>query len=206
MTGFLRFIVFLVTALLVFFAFHRGVEGWLLIVIFLGVGGGGNYMVSVMTRAPDPTKDWRRLPDLDLTFDLDRAELNGVRLGERLDRLSFLGPAEDRALAREGELCYHSLGLCVELEDDMITNYRIIWRDPYEEKYEPFPGSVEYHSNRIALEDLTEATAIGEFGEPSSRDDEDEEEVVLFYEFSELKWDIEFDTESRFNCLMVMDE
>jgi len=43
----------------------------------------------------NPTKDWRRASGLRLVFDLEWGRLNGVALGDLLDRLSFLGPIEN---------------------------------------------------------------------------------------------------------------
>lgn len=44
----------------------------------------------------NPTKTWQRATGLRLDFDLEQGSLNGVRLGDPLEGVSFLGPVEDR--------------------------------------------------------------------------------------------------------------
>jgi len=70
-------------------------------------------MFEILFGPKNPTKDWQRALDSRLTFDLDCAKLNGVGFGDRLDRLAFLGPVEDRDGLRAGEYRYFSLGLSV---------------------------------------------------------------------------------------------
>jgi len=173
------------------------------IVIAVGVFCAGQILVWLITRPPDKTKDWRRETDLELTVDFKRGSLNGVSLGSRAERLSFLGPAEDRSAARDGCLQYFSLGLCVELErDGTIMSYMIVHRDPYEERYSPFPGSALHGEQTLDVSELTEDLAVGQLGEPASRE-EDDEEIILYYKKGDFQCEFEFDTESRFKCVVL---
>ena len=44
---------------------------------------------------PDVAKAWRGRANLDLVLDLDRHTFCGIELGDRVDRISMLGPPEN---------------------------------------------------------------------------------------------------------------
>ena len=60
-------------------------------------------MLEFLLGPTNPTTDWQRASDLRLTFDLKGGKLNDVGIGEPLNRLSFLGPVEDRSGLKTGE-------------------------------------------------------------------------------------------------------
>jgi hypothetical protein len=152
----------------------------------------------------NPTKEWQRAKDLRLDFDLEQKSLNGVRLGGPLERLSFLGSIEDRTGLRSQELRYPSLGLRVYCYNDenVIDCFEIVQRDPWSPQVRPFPGLFHYRGRQLSLSQLTERDFVTLFGFPYWRD-EDEDEVILFYEFSELEWQVEFSLDGSFNCICV---
>ncbi len=141
---------------------------------------------------PDPSANWVLQPDLPLHFDLETFSLCGVRLGDPADSLSFLGPAEDRALAREGRLFYYSIGLEVLVEEGKVALYRIIWRDEAAEGFNPYPGRCVKHEPPVEVEtDTSELGIRRAFGGPFFKET-DNQGVVVFYEAGEYGWDVEF--------------
>ena len=96
----------------------------------------------IFSRAEDPTMVWQRAADLRLTFDLEGSKLNGVGFGEPLNRLSFLGPLEDRSGLTLGEYRFFSLGLSVDCynEQDTIDCFEIVQKDQDMPEFQPFAG------------------------------------------------------------------
>ncbi len=137
----------------------------------------------------NPTKNWQRIPELRLTFDLECGELNGIGVGERLERLAFLGPCEGRHAVGDGDYQYFSLGLSVGCynEEQTIDCFEVIQYDPCEPKYQPYAGACRFQGECFNLGRLTEEQLLRKVGPPFWRD-KDEDEVILFYEFPHLEW------------------
>ena len=154
-------------------------------------------MLEFIFGPKNPTLAWQRLAGLALTFDLSKPALNGVELGRAAENLSWLGRDEDRTAFRAGELCYYSLGLCVECYEDVytVTGFEIVFRDPEEQKYQSFAGTVLFHGRPVNLSALTEDKFVALFGQYFWRD-VDEQESILFFEFADVEWQVEFDRAS----------
>lgn len=153
----------------------------------------------------NPTKGWRRTEDLQLDFDLEHATLNGVRLRDNRDGLSFLGPVEDRAALACRDLGYSSLGLLIGCsdKDNTVDCFLLVQRDPCCPEYQPFPGRCHYRGKSVSLEQFSEQVFLRDFGEPYWRD-EDDEEIILFYEFPEFEWQVELTLDGRFKVLLIV--
>lgn len=152
----------------------------------------------------NPTKDWQRANILRLTFDLEFGTLNNVGFGERLDRLSFLGPVEDREGLKSGEYRYPSLGLSVDCNNtnNIIDHFEIIHKDQDNPLYQPFTGTVHYQGENLALGQLTKKFFIEKFGPPFWKD-EDDKEILLFYEYPNQEWQVEFALDGTLNRIIV---
>jgi hypothetical protein len=106
-----------------------------------------------------------------------------------------LGPAEDPELAEDEVYCYYSRGLEVSAEDGFISGYRFVWRA--EEGFRPFPGRCFHRGAPITLSPaISEAEIAALAGSPYWRD-EDEEEILLFYEFDRVEWQVELTRDGR---------
>lgn len=149
----------------------------------------------------DPTGQWQRTPDLGLQIDLQQPTLNGVELRRRLDILSFLGPAEERD---EGEFGYPSLGLSLDSIDfETFTGFQVVHSDPdYRPNYAPYPGECRFGNQPLVLADVTEPLLRDAMGEPYWRD-EDDAEVILFYEYPYHELQIELTREGRLQCIGI---
>ena len=153
-------------------------------------------MFGFLFSPQNPTKDWCPSAALQLAFDMSDARLNDVSLGESVDRLSFLGPVEGSG-GLPSELCYFTLGLCGDYDpaDRTITACRLVHQDARDDRFRPFSGDIQWNSTRIDLEELTEAQVFDRFGQPYWKD-QDDKESILFYEFTGLEWQFEFDPQS----------
>ena len=152
----------------------------------------------------NPTKDWQQASDLRLTFDLECGKLNSIGLGERLDRISLLGPVEDQDGLKSSEYRYLSLGLSVDCDnkENTIEGFSIIQKDRCLPQYRPFPGSVYYQGENLDLRQLTEELFLRKFGPPFWKD-ADDEETILFYEFPNREWQVEFALDGTLNRIVV---
>ena len=152
----------------------------------------------------NPTANWQRPSGLQLSFDLQDGSLNGDRLGEPLEKMSFLGPVEDRQGLRTGEYKYYSLGLCVDCcnDENTIDSFEIVRKDPWEPKYEPFPGRFLCQRDVLNLGTLTKTSFTGHF-DPPYWEDKDDDEIILFYEFPNREWQVEFALDGTFNRILV---
>jgi len=152
----------------------------------------------------NPTKSWRRAADLRLEFDLELGILNGVKLGEPLNKLFDLGPIDDLSWLQNQDFGWFALGLRVScwFDDNLIEGFEIVLNDPLMPQFRPFPGPVYYQGRCLDLAKQSESDFVNRFGTPYWRD-EAEIEILLFYEFPGREWQVELNKTSAFNSLAV---
>jgi hypothetical protein len=155
----------------------------------------------------NPTRCWSVGFEGEIVFDLDQASLNGVRIDDPLDRLSFLGPDEDRKAYKDGELLYPSKGLDISFSDESqkIVSYRIVGNDPLKQHYLSFRGRFLFDGRHVELAKINVHEFKRMFGE-CYWEDNDEGETILFYEFLGLEWQVEFEPHSYFRCITVTND
>ncbi len=155
---------------------------------------------------PDPSSNWQAIPDWPIVLDMTRHALCDVRLGDPVEWLSKLGPPEDQKAVRDGCYRYVSKGIEIGAEAGFVTDFTIICGpDPCRPGFEPFKGSVVYGGRTLALgADADEANFTQTFGDPYWRD-EDEAEIILFYEFrNDTEWQVEFTIQRSLKTLMIV--
>lgn len=150
----------------------------------------------------NPTSKWQRVTDLQLDFDLEQGSLNGVRLGDPLEAVSFLGPIEDKRGLTLEEYGYCSLGLRVCCHENAIEAFEIVQDDDFLSEYLSFTGRFHYQGANLSLSQLNEQEFVRNFGLPFWRD-EDKSEIILFYEFPWLEWQVELRLDGSFKCITV---
>jgi hypothetical protein len=116
--------------------------------------------------------------------DLDRFELCGVGFRDEIARLSFLGPSSDEAF------CYPAKGLSLDSEDGLFEGFVLALRrgvhlcSDTPERVHPFAGRVRIAGRDWAPQELTGSSDFLEaWGDPYWRD-EDDNEILLFFEFA----------------------
>jgi hypothetical protein len=152
------------------------------------------------------TRDWPPYRGRSLTFDLTTGQLGEAHIGQGLEAASFLGPDEDAKAARNGELCYYSLGLCVGFSgpNPVIHDVSLVFRDPQDKRFRPFTGQIVYSGQKVGLRTFTPDQCTDLFGE-CFWVDEDGVEIIMFYEFDGREWQFEFDLNRSLNRLLVTD-
>jgi len=152
----------------------------------------------------DPSRDWVAGPAVEFVLDLDESSLNGARLGDDIERLSALGPAEDHRAARFGALRYYSKGLSIELQGRQIASFLLVWQDPLGEGYLPYSGVCRARGAIVRLApEVTEGELILALG-PAYWRDSDEDELLLFYEHGDVEWQFELTADGRLKALLIV--
>lgn len=157
-----------------------------------------------MFGAPDPSRHWQGTPGLVPDIDLGRNALCGVRPGDPIVWLEKLGRCEDQAAAKEGEFRWYTKGVAVDEDGGIINAFIIHFADDRNEHYVPFAGPCAHRGRTVAL---TPATTVNDFvrtfGEPYWRDT-DTDETILFYEFNEIEWQVEFTADRNLRLILVL--
>jgi hypothetical protein len=157
------------------------------------------FLWSLLGRS-NPTRRWKEDRSVPLVVDLDRHRLADVGIGERFERLAFLGPADC-----DGDLLsFRSRGVEVVTEGGVVVEFTVFLRPPSEdEQMGRFAGSFRYRGAPLALSQGTrEREVVAVFGAPYWRD-QDEDEVLLFYEFGEWEWGIELSLAGWLKAVVV---
>lgn len=150
----------------------------------------------------DPDSDWARDVDLDLVVDLDNHTFCGIRLGDQPEAVAKLG-SPDAFNEQTGAYQYPSDGFDVEITNGVIDCFFLTWGAPDRGAYKPFEGGFIHKGEPVELGAATrEADFTARFGDPYWRD-EDDDEILLFYEFGNVEWQVEFDKEGALKTLLI---
>lgn len=152
----------------------------------------------------NPTKRWQQASNLQLDFNIESGAINGVKLSEPLERLSFLGPVEDQRGLSGAEYRYFSLGLSVSCcsRAGAISAFELVEKDPFEPRYLSYSGRCHWRGRSLTFANTSEQSILDDLGSPYWRD-QDDDEIILFYEFPTMEWQIEFDLDHTFNRIIV---
>jgi len=173
-----------------------------------------------MFGAPDPTRHWKETPGLVPDFDFSAHALCGAKLGDPARFLEKVGRCEDQAAAKEGEFRWYTKGFAVDVDAFVVTAYIIHFNDDRGESYHPFTGTCLFEGRTVALSTATtENDFVRIFGAPYWRDlgevtpprqstassvGGDREEVILFYEFGAIEWQVEFTSDRTLRLVLVL--
>jgi hypothetical protein len=153
---------------------------------------------------PDPARKWPPVSSLPLRFDLGQNALNGVGLHSPWTKLSVFGPPEMKRRREGDSLVYLSGGFSVDLQDGKVASFSFVWVDYLRHGFQPFQGDFIFAGQPIALDEKTEEAALPSiFGEPFWRDENDDE-IVVFYEKNGVEWQFEADPKGRLKTLLVL--
>ena len=146
----------------------------------------------------NPTRAWCEDPAKSLVLDLDTHRFCGVGIGETTQSLSFLGPATGWF----GGLEYPERRLLI-MDEVSLDEIMLYFGHPAEPDGGIYRGEIRYRGEPLALSSATsEEAVLALFGQPYWRD-ADESETILFYEFPEREWQVEFGTDGRLKCFSM---
>lgn len=150
----------------------------------------------------NPTRGWVRDPARALVLDLDSNSLSGVPLGATFGSLEFLGPAR-RSKSHFESWEFSRLGVVVEVEAERIVGVLAVPIPDELFAVDPYAGSVRLEGRAVSFAWISrEQDVVRAFGEPSRRD-EDDEETVLFYEGDRVERQIELTPEGRIKTIAI---
>lgn len=137
----------------------------------------------------NPTRHWVGDTRFVLEFDCATHSLSGVRPGGFIDPLAPLGPAETPTEGRGDALTWYRQGIEVQFDDGgTVAAIRMVWRG--DDGFAPFRGTFRRGDERLAIgPETTEGDLETLLGPPYWRD-QDEDEVLLFYELGPVEWQI----------------
>ncbi len=153
----------------------------------------------------DPTRQWVADPRVRAELDLDRHSLYGIRLNDPVEFISRLGPPDNPRPTHHEMYRYHRLGFFFDVDRRAITTFTVVFRpNKTTDEMSAFRGTVLRAGREIDLgAGSSEAEFISEFGPPYWQDREDDDDVVLFYEFGGIEWQVEFSPGGTLDVLIV---
>jgi len=148
---------------------------------------------------------WQSEPGFKIQLELDRHALCRCRIGDPIEWLSGLGPPEDSRALREKSYCYYSRGVEIGEEDGKVADFSVFWVDYLEQGFQPFEGLVTFRGRTVELDFRTQEKEFRSlFGDPYWRD-QDQEEIILFYEFQgDIEWQVEFTLQTSLTAIIVV--
>jgi hypothetical protein len=163
-------------------------------------------LLDRLRRRRSPTAEWREDRGVRLIADLDRFELGGVKFGDPYTRLSFLGPSESPFMD------YHRKGLRIDVADDRLDGFTLALEAgaflgaSSKRPVRPFVGRLKIRGRELRVEELrTEEDLTALWGTPFWRD-EDDDEILLFFEFSHGEIQVELSRDGRPRVLVATPE
>ncbi|MFZ7128683.1 MAG: hypothetical protein ACOWWM_21220 [Desulfobacterales bacterium] len=132
-------------------------------------------------------------------IDLDRHGFNDITIGSPSARVRADGVYEhfeEASLA-----CRRSVE--IGTENDTVDYILVNWADPEAPELPAFEGKVRFRGRDHAFSrDTTRGTVLALLGAPYWID-EDADESILFYEFGEIEWQVEFDANQRLKVFLI---
>lgn len=136
-------------------------------------------------RVPYPTSRWERTLAHDLEVDVVKGSLSGVELGDDVERLSFLGPADSAGEACAGVFGYNALGLALLSDGGKLGSITLLLTGSPGGKHDAFAGIFRVRGHRHVLPpETTEAEIVTLFGEPTERAEQKDDETGEIWERS----------------------
>jgi hypothetical protein len=132
-------------------------------------------------------------------LDLDSHTFAGASIGDPIDRLSFLGPAQGWSL----DLEFPDRGLAIGTGGQRVDELMFFFGHPEELRGGRFTGHIVFRGEPLCLRSSDdEHTLVARFGEPYWRDT-GSDESILFYEFGTSEWQLELAADGGLKCLVI---
>ncbi len=145
---------------------------------------------------------WQAGQKLDLEFDFDANALCGLKLREPATLLAKFGPPEDAAALKAGAHCFLSQGFEADVTNGRVDTFILVLRDA-DKRFQPFAGKCVRGGATLPLRaGATEGEVVACLGEPFWRD-EDDDEVLLFYERNAVEWQVEVDKRAGLSVIVA---
>ncbi len=153
----------------------------------------------------DPTSQWHAQSDLVIELNLSRPSICGIQLGDPVDRIAAIGRPDNTHPTQNELYVYSRHGFWIEADNGVVSSFSAVF-DPNTAGMESnaFHGTVIHMNEKASLRaSTTEAEFRRRFGNPYWRDTDDTEQL-LFYEFGDIEWQVEFGRDGRLGALIIM--
>lgn len=152
----------------------------------------------------DPATKWVADPNVKRVLDLDRPSLYGIALGDSVSQVERLGPPRNRNASKYEEYDYGDRGFTINATQQAVCGFTLFFvENDRESRCAPFSGTITHRGSRIVLSGATSERAWRElFGEPYWRDIDDKE-ILLFHEWGEVEWQVEFSRDGGLRVLII---
>ncbi len=156
-------------------------------------------VLDALRHLRNPTRAWVEEKNRPLEFDFSKHALNGVRLGDPLSGLAFLGRAETWRPSLE----YPARGLAVDYTSGAVESFVLYLAPGLMRGSVPYRGQFRYEGSVLVLNaDTRESRLAARFGEPYWRS-ADDDEILLFYEFGLIEWQFELSRAGTLRTIIV---
>lgn len=164
-----------------------------------------SFLKRLFGRRENPSQHWRRDAAIDLVLDIDTRQLSGVGLGDSIERLAFLGPGQMPPHMHGVRFPDH--GVYFDYTNNEIDCIGVCLADTFDSlATTPFTGDLRWRGQLHDPSLLASEQAVFEvFGSPTRREDEDNDEIVLFYELPQAEWQIEIGPDHRTQFVFISD-
>lgn len=138
-----------------------------------------------MFRVPYPTSRWERALPPELEVEFEQGTLCGVALGDDVERLAFLGPADSPGGACAGVLGYSDLGLALVSDSGKLGGVTLLIAGSPGAAHRPFEGCIRARGQRHLLTTgANELEIVTRFGTPTEHADQKDDETGEVWERS----------------------
>jgi hypothetical protein len=148
-----------------------------------------SFLKKLLGRQPNRTASWQATANDPLAVDLTAYRFCGVAIGDPIDNLSFLGPAEN---PYEQAHTYNYFQRGFYLVDDngqLETVVFLLALDPSMPRVRPFVGNWLHNGRSLHLTDQTQPQDLRrDLGEPFHEYSEETNDVIWFYESPGVEW------------------
>ncbi|MBN1151450.1 hypothetical protein JXA84_09550 [candidate division WOR-3 bacterium] len=156
----------------------------------------------IFGRKKFPGCDWGPKPSIPIKFDFKYLKLSQVGIFDDFSLLKKFGTPEDRSNALSMKFSYYSQGFEFDAENDKIVDIFINVSDFYP-PFQPFKGDFLLSGKPLIISKSTTEDSFKEIFPDVFWRDEDDDEIILFYEMEKVEWQVEFDKGGGLKALII---
>jgi len=154
-------------------------------------------MLDMFFRRGNASNNWTRNPGLALAVDLSTQSINSIPIESAVDQFSFLGRSSSKS---KSPLNFTDLGIGLDNEDDGTVSGFRIWFNDRDNIFSAYKGTIQLNGTAIEPSSI-----VNRLGEPYWRD-EDEYEIIYFYEFATHEIQVEHSLQGAIQSVIVTND
>lgn len=159
----------------------------------------------------DPTENWKKMPEIELTFDFFNETLNHIALNDPVHKLIVFGKPSNKNPHRRDTYEWKSKGLRIHVDQGRVDAFEFVFGDFWQKKervdsfefvlrawqkkwkeYNPAKLKI-IKGKTIELSEATNKSEIREFiGQPTDEFSSDEVPSLMYYHYPNLTVELQF--------------